>query len=123
MGSDQKNPPYFNNFTPMFYKTGPYNQSGEWKGVMGDVVSGKHSVSLSAWSWFIERDSFLDFVPVVKDRQILAVIPRPPEVDPGLFIRYKMCQSSTQLLCETQVKSKIWQILSNSLDELNYPNF
>ena len=50
----------------MFYKTGPYNQSGEWKGVMGDVVSGKHSVSLSAWSWFIERDSFLDFVPVVK---------------------------------------------------------
>ena len=23
---------------------------------MGDVVSGKHSVSLSAWSWFIERD-------------------------------------------------------------------
>ena len=33
---------------------------------MGDVVSGKHSVSLSAWSWFIERDSFLDFVPVVK---------------------------------------------------------
>ena len=111
MGFRPKKKTYFNNFTPMFYKTGPYNQSGEWKGVMGDVVSGKHSVSLSAWSWFIERDSFLDFVPVVKDRQILAVIPRPPEVDPGLFIRYKMCQSSTQLLCETQVNSKIGQIL------------
>ena len=66
--------------------------------------------------------SFLDFVPVVKDRQILAVIPRPPEVDPGLFIRYKMCQLSTQLLCETQVKSKIGQILSNSLGEFKDPH-
>ena len=66
---------------------GPYNLSGEWKGVMGDVVSGKYHVSLSAWNWIIERNSFLDFVPVVKDRQILAVIPKPPEVDPGLFIR------------------------------------
>ena len=69
------------------FELGPYNQSGEWKGVMGDIVSGKHSVSLSAWNWIIERDSFLDFVPVVKDRQILSVIPKPPEVDPGLFIR------------------------------------
>ena len=54
---------------------------------MGNVITGKHSVSLSAWQWIIERDSFLDFVPVVRDRQILAVIPRLPEVDPGLFIR------------------------------------
>ena len=55
-------------------------------------MSGKHSVSLSAWNWIIERDSFLDFVPVVKDRQILAVIPKPPEVDPGLFIRLVHCK-------------------------------
>ena len=87
-----------------FKLLGPYNLSGEWKGVMGDVVSGKHSVSLSAWNWIIERDSFLDFVPVVKDRQILAVIPKPPEVDPGLFIRlvhfkYFACKEYSYYLC------------------------
>lgn len=44
-------------------------------------------MSLNAWNWFLERDSFLDFVPVLTDRQILVLIPLPPEVDPGLFIR------------------------------------
>lgn len=68
-------------------KSGPYNLSGEWSGVMGDVVSGKYPMSLNAWNWIIERNYFLDFVPVIKDNQVLAVVPSPPEVDPGLFIR------------------------------------
>ena len=48
---------------------------------------GKYQMSLNAWSWIIERDDILDFVPVVKDNEILSVIPKPPDVDPGLFIR------------------------------------
>lgn len=44
-------------------------------------------MSLNAWSWIIERNDILDFVPVVKDNEILTVIPKPPDVDPGLFIR------------------------------------
>ena len=44
-------------------------------------------MSLNAWNWILERNYFLDFVPVIKDNQVLAVVPSPPEVDPGLFIR------------------------------------
>ena len=65
------------------FQSGPYNKSGVWKGVMGDVLTGKYQLSLSAWNWLIERDSFLDFVPIVKDFQIMAVVPSPPKVDPG----------------------------------------
>ena len=54
---------------------------------MGDVVSGKYPLSLSAWNWIIERNPILDFVPAIKDRQVLAVIPKPPELDVTLFIR------------------------------------
>ena len=67
----------------MTFQLGPYNKSGVWKGVMGNVLTGKYQISLSAWNWLIERDNLFDFVPVVKDFQIMAVIPSPPEVDPG----------------------------------------
>ena len=50
---------------------------------MGNVLTGKYQISLSAWNWLIERDSIFDFVPIVKDFQIMAVVPSPPEVDPG----------------------------------------
>jgi hypothetical protein len=69
------------------YYIGPYNISGVWKGVMGDVVAGRYPISLSSWRWLIIRDPLVDFVPIVKDKAVLAVIPKPPEVDPGLFIR------------------------------------
>ena len=50
---------------------------------MGNVLTGKYQISLSAWNWLIERDNIFDFVPIVKDFQIMAVIPSPPEVDTG----------------------------------------
>ncbi len=68
-------------------KSGPYNESGEWTGVLGDVVKGKYQLSLNVWIWFPERDSFLDFVPIAKEKFLLSVIPKPPEVDYGLFVR------------------------------------
>ena len=54
---------------------------------MGDVVTGKYHLSLNSWTWFLKRDQLLDFVPVSKKRKLLTYIPKPPEVDYGLFIR------------------------------------
>ena len=44
-------------------------------------------MSLNSWKWNIERNPILDFVPVLRDKEILMLIPLPPEVDPGLFFR------------------------------------
>ena len=54
---------------------------------MGDVLTGKYHLSLNSWVWFTKRDPLLDFVPVSKENFILTYIPKPPEVDYGLFIR------------------------------------
>ena len=54
---------------------------------MGEVVNGKYVFSLSAWVWTIERNTFLDFVPTVRDKQVLMLIPEPPKIDPGLYLR------------------------------------
>jgi hypothetical protein len=65
----------------------PYNLSGNWSGVMGDVVKGKYPISLSAWSWMPERNYFLDFVPIIKENFVLSIVPQQPKVDLTLFIR------------------------------------
>ena len=65
----------------------PYNISGKWKGVMGDIVEGKYQLTINAWLFPLYRISILDFVPITKDGPILCLIPKLPEVDPGLFIR------------------------------------
>ena len=65
----------------------PYNISGKWKGVMGDIVEGKYQLTINAWLFPLYHISILDFVPITTDRPILCLIPKLPEVDPGLFIR------------------------------------
>ena len=54
---------------------------------MGDVVTGKYQMSLNGWKYFLQRNEILDFVPIMKTATILCIIPKPPEVDSGLFIR------------------------------------
>jgi hypothetical protein len=54
---------------------------------MGDVLTGKYHFSLNTWVWFTKRDPLFDFVPVSKEKFILTYIPKPPEVDYGLYIR------------------------------------
>ena len=71
----------------MFPIEGPFNSSGKWKGVLGDVVTGKYQLSVNGWKHFLERNEILDFVPIMKTATILCFIPKPPEVDSGLFIR------------------------------------
>ena len=76
----------FNNHTDLKI-LGPYNASGDWPGVMGDVVTGKYPLSLNAWRWFPERNPILDFVPVARETYLLATIPKPQKVDFDLYIR------------------------------------
>ena len=68
-------------------KSGPFNMSGEWSGVMGNVVKGTYDMSLSPWQWVLERDNFVQFVLVIKSKQILVWEPKNPVIDFGLFIR------------------------------------
>ena len=49
-------------------KSGPFNLSGTWSGVMGDVINGEYDMSLSAWYWIDNRKELLSFAPVVRSR-------------------------------------------------------
>ena len=67
--------------------SGPFNRSGEWGGVMGGVVNGDYMISLCQWVWLRERYGLLDFVSTTAEATMLAITPKPPEVDTGLFVR------------------------------------
>ena len=67
-------------------KEGPQNLSGTWGGVMGDVINKKYDMSISAYWWTSARSSVLQFVPVTKDRNMLALTPQK-STDTDLFIR------------------------------------
>ena len=49
-------------------KSGPFNMSGTWGGVMGGVINGEYDTSLSAWYWIYSRVELLSFAPVVTSR-------------------------------------------------------
>ena len=61
--------------------------SGNWTGVMGDVITGRYPMSLNSWVWRLERNPILDFVSVVRDNEILVMTPNRPEFDLFLYIR------------------------------------
>ena len=67
---------------------GPFDLSGKWKGVMGDVVTGKYQMSLNSWLWTTERNNVLEFVlPSRITTYVLCYIPKASELDYGLVIR------------------------------------
>ena len=70
---------------------GPFNLSGNWTGVMGDVVTGRYALSVSSWIHLLEREPILDFVPVLTDNDILVISPKPPLFDLHLYIRPFRC--------------------------------
>ena len=68
--------------------SGPFNLSGEWSGVMGDVITGKYPFSLSTWLSTSPRDDVGDFSVIVDyDKYVAYLSLKPPKIDPGLFIR------------------------------------
>ena len=68
-------------------KSGPYNLSGTWGGVMGDVITKKYDLSLSGWVWNTARYPLAQFVPINKKTDVCAWTPKNPETDYGLFTR------------------------------------
>ena len=70
----------------VFPKEGPFNLSGTWGGVMGDVVNNKFDMSVSAWWWTSDRSTVLDCVAVTKERGFLVLTPQQP-TDTSLFTR------------------------------------
>ena len=68
-------------------KSGPYNLSGTWGGVMGAVINRQYDTSLSAWMWTHDRYGMMSFSTVVKSTGMLLLTPQPPEVDILLYIR------------------------------------
>ena len=68
-------------------KSGPYNRSGVWGGVMGGVINGQFDMSLSAWQWVFNRVELVSFTTVVRQRSQLVLTPQPPKVDVLLYIR------------------------------------
>ena len=71
---------------------GHLTKGGVWGGVMGSIVNGDYMVSLSAWDWNYKRYGLMDFFSISSDSYLLALTPKPPKVDNGLFIRWKSNQ-------------------------------
>ena len=51
-------------------KEGPFNRSGNWSGVMGNVVNGCFDMSLSPWYWLYDRAELMSFTPVARTRYV-----------------------------------------------------
>ena len=64
--------------------SGPFNESGVWGGAMGSVVNGEYHLSICPWLYKLERNNLFDHVITGKDTLVLALTPKPPEVDFGL---------------------------------------
>ena len=52
-------------------KSGPYNMSGEWEGIMGNVILNQYPFSVSSWSSTWERSFLLDHAAVLKGKFII----------------------------------------------------
>jgi hypothetical protein len=68
-------------------KSGPYNISGEWGGILGSLIMRKYDLCLSSWGWYIDRYNLLSFVAFVFGKVNLVLTPKNPEIDFGLFTR------------------------------------
>ena len=82
-------------------KSGPFNLSGDWGGVMGNVVTGKYDVSISAWDWNLERSNVVQYVLVTKNNKILVWEPKNPKIDFGIFLRPITSESWVAILVTT----------------------
>ena len=66
-------------------KAGPFCLNGTWGGVVGNVILKKYDMSISSYTWNIARSELMQFVPIVRTRRMLALTPKRPSVDFGLF--------------------------------------
>jgi len=62
-------------------------KKGKWGGVMGGVIKGDYHTSFTGWTWNLQREAVLDLVMFRQESTVLAIVPKPPDVDILLFIR------------------------------------
>ena len=69
-------------------KSGPYNTSGDWGGVMGNIVLGNYEVSVCYWIQFLDRVNFLDHAMVFKNNPIILLMkPDSEKIDLAFYTR------------------------------------
>jgi hypothetical protein len=68
-------------------KGGGNGINATWAGVMGNVITGEYDFSLCTWEWTFERFDLMSMTPVLTGGAVLALTPKNPEIDLGLFIR------------------------------------
>ena len=63
------------------------DENGLWTtGPMGSVTQGEYPLSISYWSWTIQRHGQMDFFRIGGKEYVLALTPQPAALDFGLFI-------------------------------------
>ena len=67
--------------------SGPFNRSRTFGGVFGALINGDYMFNTAGWIWVIDRYELIDFVGTSTNTNMLAVSPRPPQFDLGLFVR------------------------------------
>ena len=48
-------------------------ENGTYGGVLGDLFSKRYDMIICVWYWLMERDSFADHIPIVRNRDVLAM--------------------------------------------------
>ncbi len=82
-------------------KSGPFNASGVFGGVMGGVVNGEYDLSPSFWLRNLQRDPLMSFVAIKHSKVVLVWLPKPSSVDMGLFVRPFVTDSWIVIACFT----------------------
>ena len=66
---------------------GPFNLSGQWSGVMGNVILGNFDFSPSLWIFLPERQPLLDYATVMNSKLVLCLNPPPLLIeDEGILL-------------------------------------
>jgi hypothetical protein len=68
-------------------KSGPYNRSGKWGGVMGGIINAKYDMSLSSWIRTTQNSDMMYSVTIISTNDLIVWTPTNQEMDFGLFVR------------------------------------
>ena len=81
------------------------NENGSYGGVLGDLFSKRYDMIISVWYWLLERDSFADHIPIVRNRDVLAMKAGKLRTDFSLFLRVFTDDSWATILAMTLAMS------------------
>ena len=61
--------------------------NGTYEGILGDIAAKKYDMTIGVWWWLSERDDIFDEVPIVGNRDVLAMKSGKSNTDFSLFTR------------------------------------